>query len=221
MVRFSNDWDEVLSDLIESPLYADIRAFLKKEYSSRTIYPPMDKIFSAFKTTPYNKVKAVIIGQDPYHEPDQAHGLCFSVNDGVPLPPSLQNIFKELKDDLGIENGKSGCLSKWAKQGVMLLNATLTVRRGQANSHSGCGWQEFTDTVIKKLSERDRPIVFILWGGFARSKKKLIDLKKHYVIESAHPSPLSAYNGFFGSKPFSKTNAILESIGETPIDWKL
>ena len=221
MIRFDNDWDEVLKELIESPLYFKIREFLKKEYSTHTIYPPMDKIFNAFKTTPYSEVKAVILGQDPYHEPDQAHGLSFSVNDGIPLPPSLQNIFKELKDDLSVDNGKSGCLLKWAKQGVMLLNATLTVRRGQANSHSGCGWQEFTDAVIKKLSERDKPIVFILWGGFARSKKKLIDTNKHFIIESAHPSPLSAYNGFFGSKPFSRTNEILKKIGVEPIDWKL
>ena len=221
MIRFDNDWDEVIKDLIESPLYASIRAFLKSEYGSHTVYPPMDKIFTAFKATPYSAVKAVILGQDPYHEPGQAHGLSFSVNEGVPLPPSLQNIFKELKDDLGIDNGKNGCLEGWAEQGVMLLNATLTVRRGQANSHSECGWREFTDEVIKKLSDRIDPIVFILWGGYARGKKKLIDTSRHFVIESAHPSPLSAYNGFFGSKPFSKTNGILTKLGKTPIDWKL
>ena len=221
MIRFDNDWDEVLKDLIESPLYAKIRSFLKSEYNGFTVYPPMDKIFTAFKETPYSKVKAVILGQDPYHEPNQAHGLAFSVNEGVPLPPSLQNIYKELKTDLGIDNGRNGCLLKWAEEGVLLLNATLTVRRGQANSHSGCGWQEFTDEVIKKLSERKKPIVFILWGGYARSKKKLIDTTRHFIIESAHPSPMSAYNGFFGSKPFSKTNDILARLGEYPIDWKI
>ena len=221
MIRFENDWDAVIKDLVESELYQNIRAFLKKEYSNYTIYPPMDKIFSAFKTTPYSAVKCVILGQDPYHEPGQAHGLSFSVGEGVELPPSLQNIYKELKTDLGVDNGKNGYLMGWAKQGVMLLNATLTVRRGQANSHKDCGWREFTDEVIRRLSAREKPMVFILWGSYARSKKALIDARKHCVIESAHPSPLSAYAGFFGSRPFSRTNAFLESIGENPINWKL
>ena len=181
----------------------------------------MYDIFNAFKITPYKSIKAVILGQDPYHEPGQAHGLCFSVKEGTKLPPSLVNIYKELYSDLGIEPSESGDLTAWAKQGVLLLNTTLTVRRGVANSHSKCGWTEFTDEVIKKISEREKPVVFILWGGNARAKKSLIDLSRHFVIESAHPSPLSCYNGFFGSKPFSRTNEYLKSIGETPIDWRL
>lgn len=221
MVKFDNDWDNVLSDLVNSPLYQKIREFLKKEYSAHTVYPPMDLIFNAFKTTPYNQVKCVILGQDPYHEPEQAHGLSFSVRGGVDLPPSLVNIYKELLSDTGANDFYKGDLTGWAKQGVLLLNATLTVRRGEANSHKDCGWREFTDAVIKKLSEREKPMVFILWGGFARSKKTLIDCKKHFVIESAHPSPLSAYNGFFGSKPFSRANEFLVSIGEEPINWQL
>lgn len=221
MVKFDNDWDDALNDLISSPLYAKIREFLKAEYAAHTVYPPMDLIFNAFKTTPYNRVKCVILGQDPYHEPMQAQGLSFSVANGVDLPPSLVNIYKELKSDLGIDNGKHGDLTAWAKQGVLLLNATLTVRKGAANSHKDCGWREFTDEVIKKLSIREKPMVFILWGGFARGKKALIDTNKHFVIESAHPSPLSAYNGFFGSKPFSRANDFLRSIGDEPIDWRV
>lgn len=219
MVVIGNDWDEKLSSLFSSELYAKIREFLKKEYSAHVVYPSMYDIFNAFKYTPYNKVKAVILGQDPYHGEGQAHGLCFSVKDGVALPPSLVNIYKELQSDLGIEPAKSGCLTKWAENGVMLLNTTLTVRAGQANSHSACGWQQFTDEVIKILSAREKPMVFILWGGNARSKKKLIDTNRHLVLECAHPSPLSAYNGFFGCKHFSKTNDFLVAHGETPIDW--
>lgn len=219
MVVIGNDWDEKLSSLFSSELYANIREFLKKEYSTHVVYPSMYDIFNAFKYTPYNKVKAVILGQDPYHGEGQAHGLCFSVKDGVALPPSLVNIYKEMQSDLGIAPAKSGCLTKWAENGVMLLNTTLTVRAGQANSHSGCGWQQFTDEVIKILSAREKPMVFILWGGNARSKKKLIDTNRHLVLECAHPSPLSAYNGFFGCKHFSKTNDFLVAHGETPIDW--
>lgn len=221
MVNIGNDWDEVLKDLFKSENYENIREFLKSEYSLHTIYPSMYDIFNAFKITPYKSIKAVILGQDPYHEPGQAHGLCFSVKEGTKLPPSLVNIYKELYSDLGIEPSESGDLTAWAKQGVLLLNTTLTVRRGVANSHSKCGWTEFTDEVIKKISEREKPVVFILWGGNARAKKSLIDLSRHFVIESAHPSPLSCYNGFFGSKPFSRTNEYLKSIGETPIDWRL
>lgn len=221
MVNIGNDWDEVLKDLFESENYQNIRKFLVKEYSEREIYPSMYDIFNAFKKTAYKSVKAVILGQDPYHEPNQAHGLSFSVLEGIKNPPSLINIYKELESDLGITPPKGGNLTKWAEEGVLLLNATLTVRRGQANSHKDCGWAWFTDEVIKLLSKREEPMVFILWGGFARSKKKLIDTKKHFVIESAHPSPLSAYNGFFGSKPFSKTNKFLESKGIKQIDWKL
>ena len=221
MVNIGNDWDEILAPLLNSENYLAIRKFLIKEYSEREIYPPMHDIYNAFKITPYKSVKAVILGQDPYHEPNQAPGLCFSVKDGVKLPPSLVNIYKELKSDLGITQCQKGDLTKWAKEGILLLNTTLTVRRAQANSHSKCGWTWFTDEVIKLLSKRDEPIVFILWGGNARSKKSLIDKSKHFIIESAHPSPLSAYNGFFGSKPFSKTNEFLKSIGKTPINWDL
>ena len=221
MVKIGNDWDEVLSDLFQSENYKKIREFLKEEYSTYTIYPSMYDIFNAFKMTPYKSIKAVILGQDPYHEPNQAHGLCFSVKDGCVPPPSLINIFKEMKSDLGLQPPKSGDLTKWAKRGVLLLNTTLTVRRGAANSHSKCGWTAFTDEVIKKISAREKPVVFILWGGNARAKKPLIDTERHFIVESAHPSPLSCYNGFFGSKPFSKTNGFLERVGEEPIDWNL
>lgn len=221
MVAIGNDWDGVLADLFNSELYKNIREFLKREYSSRIIYPPMADIFNAFKYTPYSEVKAVILGQDPYHGEGQAHGLCFSVRDGVAPPPSLVNIFKEISSDLNIQPPKSGCLTKWAKQGVLLLNTTLTVRAGAANSHSKCGWQEWTDAVIKKLSERERPMVFLLWGANARAKKSLIDCSRHLVLECAHPSPLSAFNGFFGCKHFSKTNNFLTKNGITPVDWDL
>ena len=221
MVKIGNDWDDVLKDLFASENYLKIREFLKKEYSERVIYPPMYDIFNAFKLTPYSEVKAVILGQDPYHEPDQAHGLCFSVKDGVKIPPSLVNIYKEIKSDLGITEPESGNLTKWGEQGVLLLNTTLTVRRGAANSHKDCGWTAFTDEVIKKLASREKPMVFILWGANARSKKAFIDGKKHLILESAHPSPLSCYNGFFGSRPFSKTNAFLTAHGQTPINWDL
>ena len=221
MVKIGNDWDEILAPLFENEQYLKIRSFLKTEYSEREIYPSMYEIFNAFKMTPYKSIKAVILGQDPYHEPNQAHGLCFSVQDGVKLPPSLVNIYKEIKSDLGIIQPNKGDLTKWAKEGILLLNTTLTVRRGQANSHKDCGWTWFTDEVIKLLSQRDDPLVFILWGGNARSKKVFINKNKHFIIESAHPSPLSAYNGFFGSKPFSKTNNFLKSIGKQEIDWDL
>lgn len=221
MVNIGNDWDEVLSDLFQSENYKKIREFLKEEYSTYTIYPSMYDIFNAFKMTPYKSIKAVILGQDPYHEPNQAHGLCFSVKDGCVPPPSLINIFKEMKSDLGLQPPKNGDLTKWAERGVLLLNTTLTVRRGAANSHSKCGWTAFTDEVIKKISAREKPVVFILWGGNARAKKPLIDTERHFIVESAHPSPLSCYNGFFGSKPFSKTNGFLERVGEEPIDWNL
>ncbi len=218
MVTFNNDWDEVLKDLTSSPLYQKIRKFLIEEYSNHTIYPPMNDIFTAFKLTAFKDVKVVILGQDPYHEPDQAHGLCFSVVGNVKNPPSLVNIFKELESDLGILN-TNGNLENWAKQGVLLLNTSLTVRRGQANSHKNCGWTEFTDEVIKLVSKKAEPVVFILWGNNARSKKKFI-APHHKIIESAHPSPLSCYNGFFGSKPFSKTNEFLLTQNKPAIDWK-
>ena len=221
MINLGNDWDDVIKDLFESEKYLAIRKFLIKEYSEREIYPSMYDLFNAFKKTPYKSVKAVILGQDPYHEPGQAHGLCFSVKDGVKLPPSLVNIYKEFKTDLGITQPNSGDLTKWAEEGVLLLNTTLSVRRGQANSHKDCGWTWFTDEVIKRLSDRQEPMAFILWGANARSKKAFIDKSKHLIIESAHPSPLSAYNGFFGSKPFSKTNDFLKAHGVKEIDWDL
>lgn len=221
MLDFGNDWNIVLKDLINSENYKKIREFLKTEYFTREIYPPMQEIFNAFKLTPYSDVKAVILGQDPYHEPNEAHGLCFSVRQGVKMPPSLANIYKELKTDLGVDNGTKTDLTAWAKQGVLLLNTTLTVRRGQANSHKNCGWTEFTDKVIKLLNKREKPIVFILWGQNARSKKAFIDTEKHFVLESAHPSPLSAFNGFFGCKHFSKTNDFLIKTNQTPINWQL
>ena len=221
MKTFNNGWDEVLAPLFSNERYTAIRNFLKEEYSTRTIYPNMYDIFNCFQTTDYDDVKAVILGQDPYHGYGQAHGLCFSVKKGVTPPPSLKNIYKELKSDLNIDAPNHGELTKWAKNGVLLLNTVLTVREGNPNSHKNCGWQWFTDEVIKKLNEREKPIVFILWGGNARSKKKFIDQNKHFIIESAHPSPLSAYNGFFGSKPFSKTNALLKSANISPIDWNI
>ena len=221
MVSIGNDWDGILADLFESENYKKIRGFLKKEYSNYTVYPSMYDIFNAFKLTPYEKVKAVLLGQDPYHEPGQAQGLCFSVKEGVPKPPSLVNIFKEMKSDLGYDPPESGDLTKWAKEGVLLLNTTLTVRRAQANSHKNCGWTEFTDEVIRRLSARETPMVFILWGGNARAKKPLIDGEKHLILECAHPSPLSCYNGFFGCRHFSKTIAFLQAKGLGEIDWKL
>ena len=206
MIKFSNSWDEILAPLFQDERYLKIRSFLKEEYSNHTIYPDMHDIFKCFLKTDYNDVKVVILGQDPYHEVGQAQGISFSVPKGVKFPPSLKNIFKELYDDLGITPPQSGDLTKWTERGVLLLNTVLTVREGQANSHKNCGWTWFTDEVISLLSKREKPIVFILWGGNARAKKSLIDLKRHHIIESAHPSPLSSYNGFFGSKPFSKTN---------------
>ena len=221
MIKFNNEWDGVLAPLFENERYLSIRKFLKQEYSTQTIYPNMHDIFNCFKLTDYSSVKAVILGQDPYHGYGQAHGLCFSVQRGIKPPPSLVNIYKELKSDLGIEIPTHGELTSWARQGVLLLNTVLTVREGNPNSHKDCGWQWFTDEVIKLLNNRDKPIVFILWGGNARSKKKFIDQKRHFIIESAHPSPLSAYNGFLGSKPFSKTNELLLSANIEPINWNI
>lgn len=219
MVNIGNDWDDVLKDDFSGENYAKIREFLKSEYSAHTIYPSMYDIFNAFKLTPFSKVKVVILGQDPYHGEGQAMGLSFSVPKNKELPPSLKNIYKELKDDLGANPPDSGDLTAWAKQGVLLLNTVLTVRAGMANSHAGKGWEILTDDVIKKISGDRKNVVFILWGNNARSKKSLIDKSKHLILESAHPSPLSAYNGFFNSKPFSKTNTYLSARGIEPIDW--
>lgn len=219
MVNLGNDWDGILKGEFEKEYYLKIRSFLKQEYFGTTVFPPMHDIFNALKYTPYSDTKVVILGQDPYHEVGQAHGLSFSVKKGIKIPPSLVNIYKELKSDIGMDIPTHGELTSWAKQGVLLLNATLTVREHQANSHQNIGWSIFTDEIIKKLDLCDNPMVFILWGGNARSKKKYITNKNHLVIESAHPSPLSAYNGFFGSRPFSKANAFLESKGVSKINW--
>lgn len=223
MVNFGNDWDEIMAGEFDLPYYKQLREFLKREYFSREteIYPHMNNIFNAMKHTAYNDVKAVILGQDPYHEPGQAHGLCFSVQKGCRIPPSLQNIYRELQSDLGIPPAPHGELYKWADNGVLLLNTVLTVRRGQANSHRGKGWEIFTDDVIKKLNEREKPIVFLLWGGNAKAKKPLITNPDHLILEAAHPSPLSAYNGFFGCRHFSACNAFLQSKGIGPVDWRI
>ena len=221
MVKLGGGWDEALAPLFESENYRKIHDFLKQEYSHHVVYPDMYDIFNCFKFTPFDKVKVVLLGQDPYHNVGQAHGLCFSVQEGIAPPPSLVNIFKELRDDIGCEIPKSGNLTKWAKEGVLLLNTALTVRAHRANSHKDCGWTWFTDSVIKLISDKREHVVFILWGANARSKKALIDKSKHLILECAHPSPLSAFNGFFGCRHFSKANAYLAQHGETPIDWDL
>ena len=221
MIALNGGWDEALAPLFSDERYPKIREFLKKEYSTHVVYPDMYDLYNCFRFTPLENVKAVILGQDPYHEPGQAHGLCFSVKPGVPLPPSLKNIYKEIKDDLGITEPNCGDLTKWAREGVLLLNTTLTVREHEANSHANCGWAWFTDGVIKIVSEKCNNVVFILWGRNARSKEPLIDRQKHLVLQSAHPSPFSANYGFFGSKPFSKTNDYLSAHGKEPIDWQL
>ncbi len=215
------DWNERLAPLFADERYLKIRKFLIEEYSNHVVYPDMYDLFNCFKYTQFSDLKVVLLGQDPYHNVGQAHGLCFSVKEGVPKPPSLENIFKELKCDLGYEPPKNGTLTKWAKEGVLLMNTSLTVREHQANSHSKCGWAWFTDSVIKLISEQKEHVVFILWGGNARSKKSLVDTSKHFVLECAHPSPLSAYNGFFGCKHFSKTNEYLTRYGLKAIDWNL
>ena len=219
MVNIGNSWDNVLKDDFGGENYQNLRRFLAEEYRTNTIYPDMHHIFSALKETAFEDVKVVIIGQDPYHNPGQAHGMCFSVMPGTDTPPSLVNVFKEIKSDLGIAN-TNPYLIDWAKQGVLLLNAVLTVRAGQAGSHRGKGWEILTDSIIKKLNERNEPIVFMLWGAYARSKKGYVTNPNHLVLECAHPSPLSAYNGFFGCKHFSKCNEFLTQNGLKPIDWR-
>ena len=220
-VNIKNDWKELLKDEFEKDYYLKLRHFLVNEYNTEKIFPDKYDIFNALNFTSYKDVKVVILGQDPYHGENQAHGLSFSVKPGIPAPPSLVNIYKELRDDLGCFVPNNGYLKKWADQGVLLLNTSLTVRSGQANSHRNKGWEHFTDKIISLLNDRIDPVIFILWGNNAISKEKLITAKQHYVIKSVHPSPLSASRGFFGSKPFSKTNKILESIGKTPIDWQI
>ena len=220
-VRIEQSWKEALQSEFDKPYFAELARQLHREKAEgKVIFPPGREIFKAFELTPVDQVKVVILGQDPYHGYGQAMGLCFSVPDGVPAPPSLRNIFKEIQDDLGVRMSGSPNLEKWARQGVLLLNAILTVRAGEAASHSGIGWQTFTDSVIRYLSENRRGIVFLLWGSFARSKKELIDTSRHYVLEAAHPSPL-ARGAFFGCRHFSKTNEILTGEGKTPIDWQL
>ncbi len=221
MIKFENDWQDLISDEFEKEYYLKLRAFLIKEYKSKYIYPDMYDIFNALHYTSYKDTKVLILGQDPYHQPNQAHGLSFSVKIGVPTPPSLQNIFLELKNDLGCYIPNNGYLKKWADQGVMLLNTVLSVERGKANSHKEKGWEIFTDRIISLLNDREDPVVFILWGNNAKSKTSLITNKKHCIIQSAHPSPYSASMGFLGSRPFSKTNTFLKSIGKSPIDWQI
>lgn len=221
MSAIDNDWLPVLDKEFKKPYYRELYNFVKNEYNTRVVYPPADELFSAFHFTPLSKVKVVILGQDPYHEPGEAHGLCFSVKPGVKIPPSLVNIYKELHDDLGCKIPNNGYLEKWARQGVLLLNTVLTVRAHQAFSHKEKGWETFTDAVIEQLNLIDRPIVFILWGSPAQKKCSMLNNPKHLILKSVHPSPLSAYRGFFGSKPFSKTNDFLVQNGLDPIDWQI
>ena len=216
-----NDWDTILKDELDKEYFKNMLSYLKEEYENKNVFPKKDEIFKAFKLTPYKDVKVVILGQDPYHGYGEAEGLSFSVKDGIKMPPSLKNIFKELKDDLGYDIPKSGSLVNWAKEGVLLLNTVLTVVEDMPTSHKDIGWEIFTDEVIKKLNEKENSIVFILWGNYAKSKSKLITNKNHYIITSPHPSPFSAYNGFFGSKPFSKTNTFLKNKNIKEINWQI
>ncbi|OUQ28421.1 uracil-DNA glycosylase [Lachnoclostridium sp. An131] len=221
MGMIQNDWLEPLKPEFRKPYYAELFKFVQNEYATRKIFPPADDIFNAFHLTPLHEVKVVILGQDPYHNDGQAHGLCFSVKPDVEIPPSLVNIYQELHDDLGCYIPNNGYLVKWAKQGVLMLNTVLTVRAHQANSHRGMGWEEFTDAAIRILNEQDRPIVFILWGSPAQKKAQMLNNPKHLILKAPHPSPLSAYRGFFGSRPFSKTNEFLVKNGLEPIDWQI
>ncbi len=221
MSMIDNDWLEVFGGEFRKSYYKELYEFVKKEYNTTQVFPPADDIFNAFHLTPLNEVKVVIIGQDPYHNVGQAHGLCFSVKPDVEIPPSLVNIYQELHDDLGCYIPNNGYLVKWAKQGVLMLNTVLTVRAHMANSHRGKGWEEFTDAAIRALDTQDRPIVFILWGRPAQMKRSMLHNPNHLILEAPHPSPLSAYRGFFGSKPFSKTNRFLQEHGVEPIDWQI
>lgn len=218
-VQIEESWKQILSAEFEKDYFRQLTDFVRNEYRSTTVYPPGKLIFNAFNLCPFEQVKVVIIGQDPYHGPGQAHGLCFSVNDNVPFPPSLRNIFKEIQDDLGKPIPESGNLTRWAKQGVLLLNATLTVRAHQAGSHQRRGWEEFTDAAIQALAEQREHLVFILWGAYAQKKGAFIDRSRHLVLTSVHPSPLSAHNGFFGNRHFSRANEYLQQHGQTPIEW--
>nr|WP_314632535.1 uracil-DNA glycosylase [uncultured Mogibacterium sp.] len=222
-LKIGNEWDTILAEEMEKPYYNELERFLDEEYVAHTIFPPRDEIFTAFRYTPYNEVKVLLLGQDPYHEKGQAHGMAFSVQKGVKQPPSLVNIFKEINSDLGIAPPPidNGCLISWARSGVLLLNTVLTVREHEANSHRGKGWEQLTDAVIRKLNEREKPMVFILWGSNAKSKLPLITNKQHLVIAGAHPSPLSAYRGFFGGKYFSRANDFLERHGIPTVNWDI
>jgi len=217
----ATDWNPLLRGEFDKPYWAELQAFVRAERERATVYPPHAEVFAALHLTAYADTKVLVLGQDPYHGPRQAHGLCFSVRPGVSVPPSLANVFQELHDDLGAPVPTHGHLEHWARQGVLLLNATLTVRAGQAGSHQGKGWETFTDAVIRAVNDKPERVVFVLWGSYARRKKALVDLGRHVVVESAHPSPLSARNGFFGSRPFSRVNAALREAGRAPIDWSL
>lgn len=218
-VKIGNDWDGILRDEFEKEYFLKLTDFLKEEYETHSIYPPKEDVFNALRYSSYEDTKIVILGQDPYHQPGQAHGLCFSVNKGVKIPPSLVNIYKELQQDIWIDPPRHGCLASWAKQGVLMLNAVLTVRDSQPNSHKGKGWEEFTDAVIKKLNEREKPLIFILWGANAKAKTELITNSRHLILTGSHPSPLSAHTGFFGGQYFSRANRFLELTGQKTIDW--
>jgi uracil-DNA glycosylase len=219
--RLPADWRKVLKGVVESPEFEALERFVEEERREHTVYPSEEDLFSAFRLTPYTQVKVLLLGQDPYHGPGQAHGLAFSVKPGVKPPPSLVNVFKELQSDLGVPKPRDGYLAPWAEQGVLLLNAVLTVREGQPNAHEGHGWERFTDAVIRVVSDKEEPVVFLLWGSYAQKKEALIDAERHVVLKAPHPSPLSAKRGFFGSRPFSRTNEALEERGREPIDWRL
>ena len=221
MIQIGNDWDAVLKEENGKEYFMKLQEFLAEERQTHMVYPPEKDVFNALKYSSLADTKVVIFGQDPYHEPGQAHGMCFSVNKGIAVPPSLINIYKEIETDLGIKPPSHGYLADWAGQGVLLLNTVLTVRAHQANSHRGIGWEQFTDAAIQVLNEQDRPMVFLLWGRPAQMKKSMLNNPKHLILEAPHPSPLSAYRGFFGSRPFSKVNKFLESVGEEPINWQL
>ena len=221
MAYIGNDWDDILAGEFEKPYFQKLEEFLRQEMAQHTVYPPEESVFNALKYSSYEKTKVVILGQDPYHEPNQAHGLCFSVKPDVEIPPSLVNIYQELHEDCGCEIPNNGYLEKWTKQGVLLLNTVLTVRAHQANSHRGIGWEEFTDAAIRVLNEQDRPMVFLLWGRPAQMKKSMLNNPKHLILEAPHPSPLSAYRGFFGCRHFSRTNEFLRENGLEPVDWQI
>lgn len=220
-VQLPGDWLDVLGDELKKPYFQKLSDFVDGEREKHEVFPPEDEVFSAFSLTPYHQVKVLLLGQDPYHDNNQAHGLCFSVKPGVAIPPSLMNMYKELRDDLGCSIPNNGYLVHWAEQGILMLNAVLTVRAHKPNSHKDQGWETFTDAVIKAVNQKTEPVIFVLWGKYAQKKTKLIDTKKHHIIQGAHPSPLSAKAGFFGSRPFSKINDLLSQHGYTPIDWQI